>query len=213
MNDSTTIALLMISAGSWLFCFRSKLKWVHLLGLSLLISLVVNIVAIELRSSGQFNAHVINAFVGIEYLLVGAALVTISDIKKALTLVVLVGGVFVVGLLIRDLLEGTFFNWPSNSAIIVAGFFLAIVAMIGLYRLAYTTDEPLKGQPIFWFYNIVLVYFLGQLPIFGLMSKLDQQTSSAIYNLHTYLAIFHELAFASLFLFTAYQTRQLKHEG
>jgi hypothetical protein len=211
MNDSTTITLLMISAGSWLFCFRSKLKWVHLLGLSLLISLVVNIVAIELRNSGQFNAHIINAFVAIEYFLVGTALVTISDFKKVVTLVVLVGGVLVLGFLLRDLFTGAFFNWPSTSAIIVAGLFLAVLAMIGLYGLAYTSDEPLKGQPVFWLYNIVLLYYLCQAPIFGLMSKFDQQTASAIYDLYIYLFCFHELALASLFLFTSYKTRQLKH--
>ena len=213
MNDSATMALLMVSTGSWLLCLRSRFAWVHLVGLTLLVGLVVNFVAIDLRNSGRFNAHVINAYSAFEYIFIGVALLSVSDIRKAVGLIFLVGCGLVSGLLIRDCITGAFFNWPATSAIIVAGFFLALMAMVGLYRLAYTSNEPLMGQPVFWLYNIVLIYFFAQVPIFGLMSKLDHVTASAIYNLHAYLAIFHELALTCLFLFIAYQTKSLKHEG
>lgn len=211
MTDSITLTLLFLSTGSWLFCLRSKQKWVHLLGLSLFISLVTNVFAVELRKAGLFNAHIINAYSIAEYFLVGGALVSATDIKKVVEPVFLVGGLLVLGFIGRDFLSGAFFNWPSTSAIIVAGLFLAVMAMIGLFRLANTSIEPLKKQPVFWFYNIVLLYYLCQAPIFGLMSKLDQGTSSAIYELYFYVFCFHELALAALYMYTAYQTRRLKH--
>ncbi|HEY0977113.1 MAG TPA: hypothetical protein VGE21_06545 [Flavobacteriales bacterium] len=187
------IIAMLIALICWAGARRAGGSFIKWSGALLICALVVEVIALVLRSCGLHNTLLYNIFTCIELLFfLRLVKVMVPDRKRAVTMSGAVG-------LIAMAVNYVRYKEPDfllTEGIIIVAAIMTGWSMVVLWRAAQHSERPLIRTPSFWFYMGAMVYFGGIVPFVGMMFYLyqnDRHLTALLYGIINVLAVLRYL--------------------
>ncbi|MBS1582827.1 MAG: hypothetical protein JST66_11560 [Bacteroidetes bacterium] len=169
---------------TWRFQVLQGRPW-GLVRLQLVLACLAETIAFVLYERGEFNRFVYNAYVLLEFIVLFCF--AVQAIGPRAKLLLMIGGtVGYTVLWVRGSYPQGYDPTAFSTGTFIAGAFILFLCHTRLlFMLALRSEQPLAGDPRFWYLLSIVLYFGCIIPNAGLMTYLEAHESTIASDLIT----------------------------